>query len=123
MEKAYFSLKTVGRVARNTNFESRILSDLVSIARLFEHGWDVADICLERCSKAIDRVASLTVPINRDDADSSGATFARTHSSNNDAQQQLTEQDLLDPAWLNQPYTTLDMDLPLDAFDFPWDNM
>ena len=89
-----------------------------------EHGWDVADICLERCSKAIDRVASLTVPINRDDVDPSGATSARTHTNNdNNAQQQLTEQDLLNPAWLSQPYTTLDMDLPLDAFDFPWDNM
>lgn len=89
-----------------------------------EHGWDVADICLERCSKAIDRVASLTVPINRDDVDLSGATSARTHTNNNsNAQQQLTEQDLLNPAWLSQPYTTLDMDLPLDAFDFPWDNM
>ena len=89
-----------------------------------EHGWDVADICLERCSKAIDRVASLTVPINRDDVDPSGATSARTHTNNDsNAQQQLTEQDLLNPAWLNQPYTTLDMDFPLDAFDFPWDNM
>jgi hypothetical protein len=89
-----------------------------------EHGWDVADICLERCSKAIDRVASLTVPINRDDVDPSGATSARTHTNNDsNAQQQLTEQDLLNPAWLSQPYTTLDMDLPLDAFDFPWDNM
>jgi hypothetical protein len=88
-----------------------------------EYGWDVADICLERCSKAIDRVASLTVPVNRDDVDSSGAAFACPSASDSISQQQLTEQNLLDPDWLNQPYTTLDMGLPLDAFDFPWDNV
>jgi hypothetical protein len=88
-----------------------------------EYGWDVADICLERCSKAIDRVASLTAPVHRDHMDSSGATSAVPHVNNSISQQQLTEQNLLDPDWLNQPYTTLDMGLPLDAFDFLWENL
>ena len=88
-----------------------------------EYGWDVADICLERCSKAIDRVAILTVPVNRNDVSSSAATSARLRASDDNPQQQPTEQNLLDPDWLNQPYTTLDMDLPLDTFDLPWYNM
>lgn len=88
-----------------------------------EYGWDVADICLERCSKAIDRVASFAVPVNGYNMNSSAATSAHPQTSGDNPQQQPREQALLDPDWLNQPYTTLDMDLPLDAFDFPWDHV
>ncbi|KAM0712838.1 hypothetical protein Q7P35_000287 [Cladosporium inversicolor] len=84
-----------------------------------EYGWDVADICLERCSKAIDRVANFAVTVNGNHINSSATTSAHPQTRDDNSQQQPTEH----PDWLNQPHTTLDMDLPLDAFDYPWDNI
>lgn len=89
-----------------------------------DSGWDIADLCLERCSEAIDRVAQTPSITHERGIIRNGITScAQPDASVDHAQTQAQEQDMFDPAWLNQSYPGLDLNLPPDSLDFLWDGM
>ncbi|KAH9836896.1 putative transcriptional regulatory protein [Teratosphaeria destructans] len=70
-----------------------------------EWGWDLADLCLERCSEAITRIA-----------EAHSAADAAAHSMDIHHMGEVGSSDML-----LQPLTDMGAFLPADSLDFPWE--
>lgn len=111
--------------SRDDDGHKHCITKLVTLQRTLEKastesGWDIADLCLERCSDAIDRVIQEPSATNeRHDRVHVGQSYTGGVQQSSHA----SDQETFDPAWLNQSYPALDLDLPHDSLDFLWDGM
>ncbi|GIZ36697.1 hypothetical protein CKM354_000016500 [Cercospora kikuchii] len=100
---------------------SRCTSKLIQFRQTLQdaranYGWDIADMCLERCSDAIERVTRSSAygpPFNDHQSLNTGATEMPPPP--------LPDFDILDADWLAHSASGLDTLLPTQSLDLVWD--